>query len=55
MSFTDSQKAYDSTHKVTLWKCVEEFKIPTKLINMCKTCTMTKSVVRIDGTWSSFF
>jgi hypothetical protein len=55
MSFTVSQKAYDSTHRVTLWKCVEEFKIPTKLINMCKTCTKTKSVVRIEGTLSSVF
>jgi hypothetical protein len=25
-----------------LWKYMEEFKIPTKLINMCKTCTKDK-------------
>jgi len=30
--------------------------IPTKLINMCKTCVQkTRSVVRIEGTSSSFF
>jgi len=36
--FIDFQKAYDSIHRDTLWKCMKEFKIPTKLINMCKTC-----------------
>jgi hypothetical protein len=35
---------------------MEEFKIPTKLINMCKTCVQkTRSAVRIEGTLSSFF
>ena len=35
---------------------MEEFKIPTKLINMCKKCVQeTRSVVRIGGTLSSFF
>jgi len=35
---------------------MKEFKIPTKLINMCKTCVQeTRSTVRIEGTWSSFF
>jgi hypothetical protein len=35
---------------------MKEFKIPTKLINMCKTCVQkTVSVVRIEGTLSSFF
>ena len=38
----DFQKAYDSIHRDTLWKCMEEFKIPTKLINMCKMCTKDK-------------
>jgi len=44
--FIDSQKAYDSIHRDTLWKCMEEFKIPTKLINMCKTCT--RQEVRLE-------
>jgi len=34
----DFQKAYGSKHRDTLWKCMEEFKIPKKLINVCKTC-----------------
>jgi len=35
---------------------MKEFKIPTKLINMCKICVQkTRSVVRIEGTLSSFF
>jgi hypothetical protein len=35
---------------------MEEFKIPTKLINMYKTCVQkTGSAVRIEGTLSSFF
>ena len=45
----DFQKAYDSTQRDMLWQCVEEFKIPTKLINMCKTCVQkTRSAVRIE-------
>jgi hypothetical protein len=35
---------------------MKEFKIPTKLINMCKTCLQrTRSAVRIEGTLSNFF
>ena len=50
------QKAYDSIHRDTLWKCMKKFKIPTKLINMCKTYVQkTRSAVRIEGTLSSFF
>ena len=30
--FIDFQKAYDSIHRDTLWKCMEKFKIPKKLI-----------------------
>jgi len=33
--FIDFQKAYDSIHRDTLWKC-------TKLINTCKTYTNDK-------------
>jgi len=52
----DIQKAYNSIHRDTLWKCMKEFKIPIKLINICKTCVqVTRSVVRIEGTLSSFF
>jgi len=54
--FIDFQKAYDSIHRDALGKCMKEFKIPTKLINICKTCIQkTKSAVRIEGTSSSFF
>jgi len=54
--FIDFQKAYVSIHRDALWKCMKEFKIPTKLINMHKTCVQNKrSVVRIEGTLSSFF
>jgi hypothetical protein len=35
--FIDFQKACDSIQRDAMWKCMEEFKIPTKLINMCKT------------------
>jgi len=35
---------------------MKEFKLPTKLINMCKTCAQrTRSAVRIERTLSSFF
>jgi len=31
---------------------MEEFKIPTELINMCKACVQkTRSAARIEGTW----
>jgi len=54
--FIDFQKAYDSRHRDTIWEYMKECKIPTKLINMCKTCVQkTRSVVRIEGTLSSFF
>ena len=43
-------------HRDALWKCMKEFKIPTKLLNMCKTCVQeTRNAVRIEGTLSSFF
>jgi len=54
--FIDFQKAYDSIHRDALWTSVKDFKIPTKLINICKTCVQkTRSAVRIEGTLSSFF
>ena len=54
--FIAFQKAYGSVHTDTLWKCMKEFKIPTELINMCKTCVQeTRSAVRVEGTLSSFF
>jgi hypothetical protein len=54
--FIDFQKAYDSIHRDAMWKCMEGFKIPTKLINMCKTrVQMARSAVRIEGTLSYFF
>jgi len=54
--FIGFQKEYDSIHRDTLWECTKEFKIPTKLINIRKTCIQeTKSVVRIEGTLSPFF
>jgi hypothetical protein len=35
---------------------MKEFKIPTKLINICKTRVQTtRSAVGIEGTLSSFF
>jgi len=35
---------------------MKEFKIPTKLMNICQTCERkARSVVRIEGTLSSFF
>jgi hypothetical protein len=34
---------------------MEELKIPTELINMCKTCVKTRSAIRIEGTLSRFF
>jgi len=42
--FIDFQKAYDSIHGDMLWKCMKEFKIPIKLINMCKTCLQRQEV-----------
>jgi hypothetical protein len=47
---------FQRQHRDALWKCMKEFKNPTKLINMCKTCVQkTRSVVRIEGTLSCFF
>jgi len=53
--FIDFQMAYDSIHRDTLWKCIEEFQIPKKLVNMCKTGVQkTRSAVRIEGILPSF-
>jgi hypothetical protein len=40
--FRDFQKAYDCIHTDILWKYMKDFKIPTKLIQMCRTCTGDK-------------
>jgi len=54
--FIDFQKAFDSIHRDTPWECTKEFKIPTKLINMCKTFVQkTRSAVRIEGILSPLF
>ena len=53
--FIDFQKACDSIHGDTLWKRMEEFKIPNKSINTCTTCVQqTRRAVRIEGTLSYF-
>jgi hypothetical protein len=53
--FIDFQKAYDCIHTNALWKCMEEFETPTKLINIYKTCVQkTRSAVTIEGMLSSF-
>ena len=50
------REAYDCIDRDVLWKCMEEFKIPKKLINMFKTCVQkTRSAVIVEGTLSSFF
>ena len=43
--FNYFQKSYDSIHRDTLWKCIEEFKMPKKLITMCKTCVQIQEVL----------
>jgi len=54
--FIDFQKAYVFILKDTLWECMEEFKIPKKLISMCKTCVQkARCAVVIEGTLSSYF
>ena len=35
-------KRHMTLHRYALWKCMKEFIIPAKLINMCKTCTKDK-------------
>ena len=52
--FIDFQKAYDSIHRDTLWECMEEFKIPTKLMRKTRV-QKTRSEVRIKGILSYFF
>ena len=32
-----SKRLYDSIHRNKLWKCMEEIKIPKKLINVSKS------------------
>ena len=54
--FIDFQRTHDPIHRDVLWKSVKKFKIPTKLIDMCKTCVQnTRSAVRIEETFSHYF
>ena len=51
----DFQNAYGSIYRDALWECMKEFKIRTKLIEICKTGVQkTRSAVRIERTLSSF-
>ena len=53
--FIDFQKAYNSIQGNRLWKCMVEFRIPKKLINMPNTYVQKAgSAVRIEGILSSF-
>jgi len=45
--FIDFQKAYDSIHRDTIWTCMEEFKIPTKLI-ICVKHVYKRQDVRLE-------
>ena len=51
--FIDFQRAFDSVHRDKLWKCMEEFKIPEKLI--CVKRVYKRQEVLLDATLSSFF
>ena len=54
--FIDFQKAYDFILRDTLWERTEGFRIPKKLISMCKTYVQkARSAVIIEGTLSSYF
>jgi len=44
-------KRHDTVRRDTLWKWMEEFKIPKKLIYICKTYVQKmRSAVRMEGT-----
>jgi len=45
--FIDFQKAYDSIHRATLWECMKEFKLPTKLL-ICGKHVYKGQEVRIE-------
>ena len=54
--FIDFQKSYVSIHMDRLWKCIKEFTIPKKLINIGNTYVKKTGItVRIKGILSSFF
>ena len=55
-TFIDFQKEYDFILRDTLWERTEGFRIPKKLISMCKTYVQkARSAVIIEGTLSSYF
>ena len=51
--FIDFQRASDSVRKDKLWKCMEEFKIPEKLICVKRVCK--RQEVLLDAALSSSF
>lgn len=54
--FVDFSKAYDSLNRKSIWKKMEKFGIPKKLINLVKMTTEnSKCKVRVEGELSETF
>lgn len=55
--FVDFQQSYDSINRDKLWRALEEFKIPMKLIKLVKDCytdTAWKVKYRNQLYWKAF-
>ena len=54
--FIDFKQAYDSIHRPSMWKIMQEFGIPSKLIRMTQVCIQdSKAQVRVGGMLSNPF
>jgi len=56
LNFVDFRKVFDSGYRPALWKILEQYGIPSKIIFMIqKLYEESSSVVRIDGDISQWF
>ena len=54
--FVDFKQAYDSVHRLSMWKILREFHIPSKLIALIKAAyNGTGSMVRVGNKTTNYF
>jgi len=56
VNFNDVRKAFDSIHQPALWKILQQYGFPTKIVTVIqKLYEESSSAVRVNGDTSSWF
>ena len=56
MNFLDFQKAFDVVHRESMWKIVEKYGVPIRIIKIMKTMyDSSESCVRLNQGQTDFF